>query len=326
MARNSAAALNASFNSFFASSFSFPAADEDAVAAFAARVPFDTELKSFSSGCFTICTSTSTSRLAAGAFDLGFERLGGGGKSSGSSAPMAYAKYATSTAPAAAKNGVRLAVCCSSCPLPALDEDDDEAAAGTAELAPLFGLDNGSRSVVVVACAAPTSAAAAGGGTTGFTPTCPLVASTLACAAARCSAKTDSCNGNFAAEACGSPLGAAPFIFGGGLYFLGASAVTNFHFPNPTALYPTSFNTDSCNGVFIASTCGNARVRPCGGFALLEIFGVVALAADAAAAFFVAAFFVAAGFFFAAPVLVVVFFVVVAVVGFFVAVAYVATR
>ena len=326
MARNSAAALNASFNSFFASSFSFSATDEDAVAAFAARVPFDTEPKSFSSGCFTICTSTSTSRLAAGAFDLGFDRLGGGGKSSGSSAPMAYAKYATSTAPAAATNGVRLAVCCSSCPPPALDEDEAEAdaAAGTAELAPLFGLDNGSRSAVAVTCAASTSAAA-GGGTTGFTPTCTLVASALTCAAARCSAKTDSCNGNFAAEACGNPRGAAPFIFGGGLYFLGASAVTNFHFPNPTALYPTSFNTDSCNGVFIASTCGNARVRPCGGFALLEIFGVVELAAVAPAAFFVVLF--VAGFFFAAAVLVVVvaaFFVVV--VGFFVAVAYVATR
>lgn len=234
---------------------------------------------------------------------------------------MAYAKYATSTAPAAAKNGVRLAACCSSCP--ALDDDDEAvaaAAAGTAALAPLFGLDNGSRSVVA-ACAAPTSAAA-GGGTTGFTPTCPLIASALAlvCAAARCSAKTDSCNGNFAAEACGNPRGAAPLIFDGGRYFLGASAVTIFHFPNPTALYATSFNTDSCNGVFIASTCGNARVRPCGGFALLEIFGVVELTADAA--FFVVLF--VAGFFFAAPVLVVAAFF--PVVGFFVAVAYVDTR
>ena len=323
MARNSAAALNASSNSFFASSFSFSAADEDAVAAFAARVPFDAEPKSFSSGCFTICTSTSTSRLAAGAFDLGFDRLGGGGKSSGSSAPMAYAKYATSTAPAAAKNGVRLAACCSSCPPPALDDEDEAAAAaGTADVAPLFGLDNGSRRVVAAACAAPTSAAA-GGGTTGFTLTCPLIVSALACAAARCSAKTDSCNGNFVAEACGNLRGAAPLIFGGARYFLGASAVTIFHFPNPTALYPTSFNTDSCNGVFIASTCGNARVRPCGGFALLEIFGVVELAD---AAFFVVVLFVA-GFFFAVAVLLVAFFVAaVVVVGFFVAVAYVDTR
>jgi len=82
-------------------------------------------------------------------------------------------------------------------------------------------------------------------------------------------------------------------------------------------LYATSFNTDSCNGVFIAATCGNARVRPFGGFALLEIFGVDALPVDA---FFVARFFVAV----AVAVAVAGFFFFTAVVGFFfVAVAYV---